>query len=320
MKNTTIRSAEMKGITTGKTTMVKGHLAAALTIVLWGTTFISTKLLLVELQPVEILLFRFVLGFLALLLIAPKRLKGTTLKQEIHFALAGLFGICLYYLFENIALTFTMASNVGVIISAAPFFTALVSLLVLKDKEKTGLSFFIGFLIAMSGIVLISFQGSSIEIHPIGEFLALLAAFVWACYSVITKKISSFGHSTILTTRRVFFYGILFVLPVWAFSKHTWSPEIFLKPVVIFNLLFLGLGASAACFVTWNSAVRLLGAVKTSVYIYMVPVVTIVTSVIILHEKITPMLILGSALTLLGLFISSKRKSEVSQKSSSSRI
>jgi drug/metabolite transporter (DMT)-like permease len=86
--------------------------------------------LLVDFQPVEILFFRFVMGLLALLIVYPHRLKGTTRRQELSFVLAGLCGICMYYLLENIALTYTMASNVGVIISIAPFFTAILSLFV----------------------------------------------------------------------------------------------------------------------------------------------------------------------------------------------
>ena len=90
-----------------------GHLCALLTIIIWGTTFISTKVLLVDFQPVEILFFRFVMGLLALLIIYPHRLTGMTRNQEFTFVAAGLCGICLYYLLENIALTYTMASNVG---------------------------------------------------------------------------------------------------------------------------------------------------------------------------------------------------------------
>ena len=100
-----------------------GHLAALFTIIIWGTTFISTKVLLTDFKPVEILFFRFVMGFAALFLVCPHRMKGVERKQELTFVLAGLCGICLYYLLENIALTYTMASNVGVIISVAPFFT-----------------------------------------------------------------------------------------------------------------------------------------------------------------------------------------------------
>ena len=79
-----------------------GHLSALLTIIIWGTTFISTKVLLASFQPVEILFFRFVMGLLALLVVYPRRLKGTNRQQELTFAAAGLCGICLYYLLENI--------------------------------------------------------------------------------------------------------------------------------------------------------------------------------------------------------------------------
>ena len=284
-----------------------GHLCALLTIIIWGTTFISTKILLVDFQPVEILFFRFVMGLLALLIIYPHRLKTTTKRQELTFALAGLYGICLYYLLENIALTYTMASNVGVIISVAPFFTAIMSHLFLKEEGKLRANFFIGFVVAMIGIFLISFNGSKLELNPVGDLLALLAAFVWACYSILTKKISSYGYHTILTTRRVFFYGILFMIPtLFMFDFHLELSR-FTNPVYLFNIIFLGLGASALCFVSWNLAVKVLGAVKTSIYIYMVPVITVVTSTLILHEQITALSIIGTLLTLAGLFLSERK-------------
>lgn len=284
-----------------------GYFAALLTILIWGTTFISTKVLLTEFQPVEILFFRFAMGFLALLAVYPRRLKGTSAKQELTFVLAGLCGICLYYLLENIALTYTLASNVGVIISAAPFFTAILTRLFMKGEEKLRANFFIGFAVAMAGIFLISFQGSAMELNPAGDLLALAAAFVWACYAVLTRKISSFGYPTILTTRRVFFYGILFMIPVLFLSDFQWEITRFANPVYLLNLLFLGLGASALCFVTWNLAVRLLGAVKTSIFIYLVPVITVATSVLILHEQITMRSVAGTILTLAGLALSESR-------------
>lgn len=282
----------------------RGHLAALLTILIWGTTFISTKVLLVDFQPVEILFFRFVLGLLALLIVCPRRLTGTTLRQEIVFGTAGLCGVCLYYLMENIALTYTMASNVGVIISAAPFFTAILSHLLLKKEEKLGAAFFVGFLIAMAGIALISFNGSALQLNPIGDLLALLAAFLWACYSILTRRISGYGYNTILTTRRIFFYGILFMVPALFLFDFRLELDRFANPVYLLNILFLGLGASALCFVTWNFAVRLLGAVKTSVYIYLVPVITVAASVVILREPFTWMTGAGTVLTLAGLLLS----------------
>ena len=281
-----------------------GHLAALLTIVIWGTTFISTKILLVDFKPVEILFFRFVMGFLILLAISPKRLKTKSRKEELTFILAGLCGICLYYLLENIALTYTLASNVGVIISVAPFFTAMAAHLFMKSEEKLRIQFFAGFIVAMTGIVLISFNGQNLEVNPLGDLLAIAAALVWAVYSLLTKKISSFGYPVILSTRRTFFYGIICMIPTLFFFNFQPGLSRFTSMTYLFNILYLGLGASALCFVTWNFAVKELGAVKTSVYIYMVPVITVVTSALILHEKLTLLAGIGTALTLIGLFLS----------------
>ena len=290
-----------------KNPQAAGHLSALVTILIWGTTFISTKVLLVAFQPVEILFIRFVLGLIALIVVCPHRLKGTTPRQELTFAAAGLCGVCLYYLLENIALTYTLASNVGVILSVAPFFTAILSHVVFKGTEKLRPSFFGGFVLAMAGIALISFNGSALSLNPMGDLLALLAALVWACYSILTKKISGYGYSTLITTRRVFCYGIAFMIPAMFLFDVQWELSALPQPVYLLNLIFLGLGASALCFVTWNTAVKLLGPVRTSVYIYMSPVITVVTSALILHEPVTPLAAGGMALTLAGLFLSEGR-------------
>ncbi len=281
-----------------------GHLAALFTIVIWGTTFISTKVLLTDFRPVEILFFRFVMGFTALLLVCPHRMKSVDRRQEMTFVLAGLCGICLYYLLENIALTYTMASNVGVIISVAPFFTAILSRFFLKAEGKLQANFFVGFVVAMTGVALISFHGSRMEMNLAGDILAVLAAFVWACYSILTRKISSFGYPVILTTRRTFFYGILFMIPALFLFDFEIGLERFADMTHLWGILYLGLGASALCFVTWNFAVKALGAVKTSVYIYIVPVITVVTSVLVLKEPVTWVSAVGTVMAVAGLFLS----------------
>ncbi|EKN70368.1 hypothetical protein BABA_05651 [Neobacillus bataviensis LMG 21833] len=285
----------------------KGHLLALLTIIIWGTTFISTKILLNDFTPIEILFFRFVMGLVALMIVYPHRMKVVNRKHELLFAAAGLCGVTLYYLLENIALTFTMASNVGVICSLAPFFTVIVANLFLKE-EPLRINFFFGFVVAMVGIYLISFSGASnFQLNPLGDLLAVAATIVWAVYSVLTRKISSFGYNTFQTTRKMFFYGILFMIPALFLFDFKLGLERFATPVNLLNLIFLGLGASALCFVTWNFAVKVLGPVKTSIYIYMIPVITVVTSVIVLHEKITWLAAIGTVLTLAGLFLSEGR-------------
>lgn len=285
----------------------RGHLAAFVTILIWGTTFISTKVLLRVFAPIEILLMRFVIGYAALWCVRPRRLKVADKKREWYFAAAGLCGITLYYLLENIALTLTLASNVGVIISIAPFFTAVFAWLFLHDR-RPGIRFILGFLMAMAGIALLSFgKEASLQINPVGDLLGVAAAVIWAVYSILSKKISGYGYDTILATRRIFFYGLVFMVPIsFSMGFHV-EPRDLASGSVVMNLLFLGLGASALCFVTWNTAVRHLGSVKTSVYIYMVPVITAVTSALVLRENITITAVCGIVLTLAGLLLSEKR-------------
>ena len=232
----------------------------------------------------------------------PKNFKNK--KEEIYFMRAGLCGVTLYYLLENIALTYTLVTNVGVIVSIAPFFVALSTYFFIKGSEKPGKEFFIGFLTAITGICLISFSGSDIKINPFGDFLALAASFMWSLYAVFTKKIGELGYNVIQTTRRTFFYGIIFMIPALFFLDFNLNFENFKNFSYIFNICFLGFGASAVCFVTWNNAVNLIGAVKTSAYIYTVPVLTITISAIVLHEEITKQVIIGAGLALLGLFVS----------------
>lgn len=281
--------------------------SAFLTVVIWGTTFVATKILLEVFMPIEILFFRFVLGYIALFAVSPHFTKPESAKRELLYAAAGLSGVCLYYFAENIALTYTLASNVSVMVSIAPFFTAILAHFLQRDKERIPLRFFLGFAIAITGIVMISLNGNSFELNPKGDILALAAALLWAVYSIITKEIGKAGDSIIRVTRHIFFYGILFILPIFIVSGASFSLVSLSEPRMLFPMLYLGFGASALCFVTWNFSVRVLGAVKSSVYIYLVPVITIIFSAIILDEPVTLMIILGTLLTLLGLFISEKR-------------
>lgn len=240
-----------------------GHMAALFSAIVWGITFVSTKALLGDFEPVEILIIRMSIGFLVLCVLCPRLLHVTDRRQELWFAAAGLCGICLYYLLENIALTYTMASNVGVIVAVAPFFTAMLTRLVYGDRLGRG--FLLGFVIAMAGICIIMFNGQELHVDPLGDALAFLAAL-------------ALGFSPDL--------GAL------------------AEPDMLGHMLFLGVVASAMCFVTWGFATRRLGAVETSAYIYLIPVVTVVSSAMFLDEDITALAVLGTAMTLAGLIIS----------------
>ncbi|MNP12326.1 aromatic amino acid exporter [compost metagenome] len=164
----------------------------------------------------------------------------------------------------------------------------------------------------MVGILLINFNSSKVlMLNPLGDILAVFAAIVWAVYSTLIKKISEFKYNIILVTRKVFFYGIIFMIPALFIYDFKINLNRFSELNNLLNILFLGIGASALCFGTWNYCVKVLGVVKTSVYIYLVPIVTLLTSAIILKEKVTFLSLLGTVITLGGLVILEKKDKNI---------
>jgi drug/metabolite transporter (DMT)-like permease len=281
---------------------VLGHFLTLITVFIWGVTFISTKVLLKWLSPVEILFYRFVIGFILLAVLHPHIFKPDTLREEILFAGLGVAGVVIYFLMENIALQYTQAANVSLLVAAAPVLTAFAAHWTTKDEKLAG-KLIAGFLVAFTGIFLVIFNGSYVlKLDPVGDLLAVLAAASWAVYSVLLKKVNPRLNS-FYVTGRIFCYGILFTIPALLIFRDDFMPAHPPDSGVILNILFLGVFASAACYVMWNRAVKLIGAIKASNYIYLIPLITMIASVAILDEKVNGIMILGGGLILSGVFI-----------------
>ncbi len=312
---------------TGKT--VIGIFLAAASIFIWGITFVSTKYLLKSFSALEILIIRYIIAFTALWILCPKPFRTKSIRQELLFVFAGLTGVTLYQFLENIAISYTTASNVSIIVSICPIFTAVFSQIFLKEKHLNA-KFLAGCVLAVAGVVLVSFNGSlNFSLNPKGDLLALAAGLSWGFYSIFTSLINSGTEVSILQkTRRTFFWAVIFMIPLilaGRFSNGGFVKEIsgstgqtafcfagafngqrFSSWPNWLNLAFLGLGASAFCFAAWNKACIYLGTVRANLGIYMIPIVTIVFAVIVLHEQITPMGLCGTALTIAGLVVCSR--------------
>ena len=315
--------------TTKSTRPVFGYVLATITIFFWGITFICTKALLNDFSALEILFFRFLAAYIGLWIIRPKRQKIQP-RDNILFVLAGLSGVVLYQFTENMAINFTNASNVSVIVSICPLFTALIAQYFLKENHLN-LWFLLGFLISIMGVALVCFNGKmELELNPVGDLLALFAAICWGFYSLFVSLINKNNYDPICVTRRVFFYAVLFMLPLMAsgyavtqsgaqgdiaqsmfvtFDKAINAAR-FSKPLNWFNLLFLGFIASGFCFSAWNKTCEILGTVKVTCGLYLIPVVTIIFAFFTLGEKITLLGGIGAVLTIIGLFISEKKTKE----------
>jgi len=294
---------------------LRGHIAASFTTLIWSTTFISTKILLEDFTPTEILFFRFICAYIVLFLLSPKPLIPNRDREELIYASAGLCGVTLYFLFQNIGLTYTLASNAGVLISVAPMLTAILAHFI-KKGNVIHKFFIIGFVVSISGVTLISFNGSFIlKLNPLGDILIMSGALAWAIYSNLLTLTKNESYTLIQKTRKIFFYGLLFMIPALFVFDFELGLSRFTEPINfsnfiysgLFNILFLGLGASAICFLTWNYALGILGSVKAASYIYLSPVITIIFSAIVLKEPITLYSVIGTVLIIIGLAVSEKR-------------
>ena len=283
------------------------HLIAILTVGIWGLTFISTKVLIEHgLSPQEIFLLRFLMAYLGIWFISPRKLFADNWKDELWLLWGGVTGGSFYFFTENTALEITLATNVAFIVCTAPLLTTILSLLIYK-KEKATAGLVGGSLLALVGVALVVYNGHFIlKISPLGDFLTLLAAFSWAFYSLIMKKMSG-RYRTTFITRKIFFYGILTILPAFILQPWQFSLSGLWQPAVWMNLLFLGVLASLVCFVVWNIILKQLGTVRASNYIYLNPLFTLIGSAVLLDEQFTVMSLMGAMLILGGVYWAGKR-------------
>lgn len=294
--------------TAHKTSNIHFHLEAILVSMIWGITFVSTKVLMTNgLSPEEIMLLRFILAYICIWVISPRKLWAGSWKDEVLMAVLGMMGGSFYFLAENIALQYTQACNVSILLSIIPLLSALVAPLFFKAEHLT-VSLVWGAIIAFVGVAFVVLnEHSTLKLSPKGDLLTVLAAAMWVVYGLILKKLSMKGYSSTLITRKIFFYGILTILPVFPILGSTIHFSSLMNINVIGNLFFLGIVASFLCYLSWNRVIDKIGVVAANNYLYLSPLATFILSAIVLHEQITVVAIIGSLLILLGVYFSQKK-------------
>ena len=297
------------------------HLLALAVVGIWGVTFVCTKTLIsAGLDPAEIFVVRFTMAYLGIWVLSllqkgPRRLWSRNWKDELLFFFLGVTGGSFYFLTENTALAYTQASNVAFLVCSAPLMTALLSLAYRRlrrdrfaaalERVGSGWLLVLGTLLALGGMALMLFDGSRVQVSLRGDLLALGAALCWALYSLFMGKMTD-EYGAVFATRKVFFYGLLTILP-FLLGREFAPLELFCRPVVWGNLLFLGLLASLGCFVAWNLVMSKIGNLTSTNYVYLNPVFTLVSAMIILGERLTPAGAVGSGLILLGVIVAGQQ-------------
>ena len=282
------------------------HITAALTAAVWGTTFISSKLLLDEgLSPAAIMTLRFALAYVCMLPFLRGRIFADNWRDELQMALLGITGGSLYFLLENTALLYTQASNVAIIIAATPLLTTLAVHRIVR-QESAGRRLYICSLISLAGVALVVFNGQFLlKLNPRGDLLTFGAAITWVIYSILVLRLEKRYPPTMIT-RKIFFYGVVTLAPYFLFRPEHLTVELLTRPTVIGNILYLGIAASLICYWTWNMVIRRLGAIRATNYLYLNPIVAMITAHFVLGERITPLALAGTALIIFGVSVAQR--------------
>jgi len=322
---------------------IKGYAASAFAIIAWGLTFASTRSLLSGFSALEIMVLRFIMAWAVLRLMEVLRRPDQTadeasrksagrrlgkLCDELLFAGMGITGIVAYQFLENCALYYTNATNVAILTSFAPIATAILARVFTNDRSLS-LPLVIGSLIAVLGASLVALDGASnLQMRPLGDFMALSAMFSWGAYSVLIDKVNARGYDQITVMRKAFFWSLVIIAPIaiWGTSDAAYhaldgsfrvtlagkvNAERFSIPLNWMNILFLGVFASAACFVLWNYACKYLGVVYATICLYLIPIIGVIFAAMFLGESPTAMSVTGGLIITIGVVIATAKHKRI---------
>ena len=282
-------------------------MVAFLVVVVWGTTFVFTKLLLLAgLTAAQIFVLRFIVAYLLLLVYTlfrrHFRLFASSWQDELLMVALGITGGSLYFLTENSAMIYTTTTNTSLIVCLCPLFAALLIALFYRSQRLHGIQI-VGTVIAAIGVIVVVLNGRFVlHLSPLGDTLAFGACLCWAFYSLLMIPAGQ-HYDTVFITRKVFFYGLLSMIPYFWIHPDMPSFSLVLRFDILANLLFLGCVASMVCYLAWNWVIKKLGAVVVTNYVYLNPVTTVLFAWLILSERITIYFLLGTLLILVGMYL-----------------
>ena len=295
---------------------ILNHLVAFVTVVVWGSTFVFTKLLLIDgLSAAQIFTLRFIIAYVLLtgwsLMQKSRRWKCGSWRDELLMVALGVTGGSVYFLAENSALNYTTTTNTSLIVCSCPLVASVLIGMFYKSERMSRVQA-LGALMAVAGVSVVILNGHFVlHLSPVGDTLALIANLCWAVYSLLLIPVNK-RYDAVFITRKVFFYGLLTMIPYFLLVPDEatlfLSPStIHFTPSTIANLLFLGCVASMACFLAWTWVMKKLGAVVATNYVYINPVATILFAWWILSEQITPYFLIGTVLILIGMYLADRK-------------
>jgi len=276
---------------------------ALLTVVAWGLSLVSTRILLDHgLHPIEIYIYRFTLAYVAMLCFCHKKILSNSLKDELLFVACGLVAGSVYFIAENVALEYTLVTNVSLITSMPPLLTVLLVGLVYKTN-RPGRGAYIGSVVAFLGVGLVIFKqlvqhGAEPHRRPAIAARGILLGRLRTDDQAPERKLyRDVHHKEDFLLRRADGH------PLPGRRARNQQSLDTARAACLWNLLFLSLVCSMAGYLMWALAIVKIGPVTASNYMYFQPVITMIFAMLALGEKITPVGYAGCALILAGVWL-----------------
>lgn len=284
---------------------ITAYVLVILPVLFWGISFISTKVVLKEIPPNSIAFFRQIIALVPLLSWCLFSKISLRIKLQDLALLAGscFFGIVLYFVFENNGLQFTTASSASMIVAAVPVFTLISESLIYK--MKISLNMIICIILSIIGVYLVISVNGKLDFSSStfwGNILILGAMVSWVIYTILSRNLSSKYSSLVITTYQTaisIFLFIPFVIPEMA----DWKQVTF---VPLVNLIYLGVFCSAVSYLSYLYAIKKLGSTVSSMFLNLIPVISVVAGFIVLGERLMVIQYLGMALIMLSIFMLDK--------------
>ena len=275
-------------------------------VVIWGWTFVATKICLAYMSPIELLGLRLLIAVPVLVVLAVLRGSVRPLRLPLRPVLLGSMLIGVHFYIQITGLEYTTATNTGWIIAVTPVVLALASHLILGERVSRGLAY--GILVATLGIVVLISGGRLTDLGwlgSVGDWLILASAHTWALYTIAVRGLAR-SENPLVVTIAVLLPATLVSAVILLFVSDG-SKFLHLPADALFALLFLGVFGMALAHWFWQIGVARVGAARAGVFLYLEPLATTALAVPYLGEPFGIATLVGGALVLLGVWIARSR-------------
>jgi drug/metabolite transporter (DMT)-like permease len=298
---------------------MQSHLASIVmllvTMVIWGSTFVVTKGVNVQVQPFTLALVRVAIGAVVLLacaLIRQARGGNHSPWSALPWGtmiVMGLIGVVLYYAVFNYSLVYTSASQGALVQSCIPAMTALVAVVWLREHASA--MRWAGIALSMVGVLIVFSGGADAESGSaslLGNLLMFISAVLWGIYTSAAKRVAT--YDPLQVTAGIVAAGAVMLVPLAAFEVGAAGmPSVDLQGWL--GMAYLGAGASGAAYLMYSAALKHVDASEAGVYTNLIPIVGVITGMM-LGDPLSARAIIGGLVVLMGVWLTSRQPAPAS--------